>query len=82
MAEIQTKDCTATYRDDEETKQAVFEKVIGFFAEYQSFSGESVMQNDDTQINAPALLAEIADEILHFNVEWKDDGDSADVEEA
>jgi len=73
MKTIETKDCIVKYKDDKATKQAVFDKVVGFFLEHESFSGESIMQADDPRIEAPVLLSAIADDILCFDVTWKDD---------
>lgn len=69
---FETDDCKVTFNSGPETKEAVFNKIIEWFKEYQSFSGECICQSDDPQIYAPQLLGEIADEILKFEVEYKE----------
>lgn len=71
MGTVDTENYVGTYRDDEATKQAVFDKVVAFFVKHESFHGECIMQSDDPQIYAPELLAEIADEVMHFEIECK-----------
>jgi len=60
------------YNFDQETKDKIYKKVMDFFTKYESYSGESICQPDNTIINASEVLAEIADEILQFKVEYKD----------
>jgi len=57
-------DQTVTFKTDQATRDAVFEKVVAFFLEQESFSGEALQQNDDPQIAAPGLLGEIADQLM------------------
>lgn len=64
--------CTVTFEDDEATRDAVFEAVVGFFFINQLFSGESLCQSDTTYEEAPDLLSTLADDILQFNVTWED----------
>ncbi len=68
---IETKDFTVKFNDDEETKQKVFNNLLEFYAKHEAFSGESICQSDDPQIEAPELLSEIADNIFQFKVDWK-----------
>lgn len=60
-----------TYLDDEATKQAVFDRVMAYFTKHQAFDGESIHQRDSTTIDAPCVLAYIADNIIRFQVEYK-----------
>lgn len=64
---------TITYNNDSATRDAVFEKVLAWFIEVESFSGECVMQSDVCQIEAPDLLAKLADDFFEFDVEYDED---------
>lgn len=64
---------TVTYKDDQATKDAVFEKLLAWFFKHQAFSGESIMQTDAPQIEAPVLLSDIAEDIIQFDDTWDDD---------
>ncbi len=63
------------YKDDPETKELVFQKVVNYFVDHQCFFGESVFQNDEVQLDAPEFLSELADEYLKFEVLSIDDND-------
>lgn len=69
-------DCVVQYKDDKQTRDAVFNAVLEFFFKHKSFSGESIMQMDNPQIDAPVVLSEIADNIMGF--EWEYDWDKKD----
>lgn len=64
---------TVSYNDDQQTKDAVFEKLLAWFFEQESFFGESIIQNDSPTLGAPVLLSDIADDILQFNIDWEDE---------
>ena len=69
MRTIKTKNCIVTFSEEPSVKDAVFEAVVKFFVDHESFNGESIMQNDNPQMDSPVLLADIADDVLKFNVE-------------
>ncbi len=73
MAIIETDDVIVEYDDSDSVKQAVFDRVLEYFKEFESFHGESICQRDDTIIDAPYVLSDIADDILKFKVTYKDD---------
>jgi len=70
MATQKINDVTITYKDDQATKEAVFKKVVDWFMDQETFSGESLMQSDAPQLEAPVLLSDLADDILQFKVVW------------
>lgn len=70
---IKLKDMKVTFQDDPETHKTVYNLVLNWYLKHQAFSGESIMQNDDTQIEAPVLLSDLADDVFNFDVEWDDD---------
>lgn len=61
-----------TYSDDDATKQAVFDRVIAYFKKHDAYSGETIFQMDNPIFNAPSVLADIADNIIKFDVEYKE----------
>ena len=72
MKTIETKDYIAEYSDNNQIKQAVFNRVIKYFKTCEAFQGESIYQNDDAQIDAIEVMSDIADDILKFKVTWKE----------
>lgn len=69
--EIYNGDCKVTYDDSEVNNALVVEKIIEFCKTYNISCGESAVQSDDPQIEAVHLLAEIIDDVLNFETEWK-----------
>lgn len=61
------------YQDDQATRDAVYEKVLDWFIQVETFSGEGVMQNDTPLLEAPQLLVDLADDIFQFDVKWEGD---------
>ena len=72
MRTVETKNCIVTFPDDQATRDAVFELVVKFFLDHETFSGESAMQCDAPQIDAPQLLCDLVDDILKFKVDYKE----------
>jgi hypothetical protein len=71
MTQIHSDEYVLAYKDDEATKQALFDKVIGFLREHECFSGESYAQADAPQIGAMDLMVEIIDDVLEVKATWK-----------
>lgn len=71
MAQLETKHLRVTYKDDAATKEAVFQRVMAYFVKHEAFFGESIQQRDATIIAAPDVLADIADDIIGFEIEEK-----------
>jgi len=67
---IQTEDYKVTYEDTPEVRDAVFERVMKYFKEYECFAGEVIHQSDDPLIYAPNVMSDIADDIIKFK--WED----------
>lgn len=72
MPTIDQEFMRVTYLDDEATKQAVFDRVMAYFTKHQAFDGEGIHLRDSTTIDAPCVLADIADNIIKFQVEYKE----------
>lgn len=67
---------TVTFDDSREVRDKVFDALIeNFYMRFCSFHGESIMQGDEPQIHAPEVLADIADEILKFDVRYEGEDD-------
>lgn len=71
--QIEANEYTLSYQDSEKVRDAVYQAVLDWFVKHESFSGESIMQMDDPIIDAPVLLSNIADNIMDFEVDWKDE---------
>lgn len=62
---------TMSIEDTQELRDEVFKTILDFFLEYECFHGEGIYQSDTPQIEAPELLANLADKVFKFKVEWK-----------
>ncbi len=70
MPTLQFDDYTVTYEDSQEIKDKVFERVMEYYRKHEQFIGEGIMQCDDPIIDAPNVLADIADDIIQFKVKY------------
>jgi len=68
---IETDWCVASFDLTEEKKDAIVARVLEFYRKHQSFHGESICQSDGPIMDGYCVLAEIADNILKFEVEMK-----------
>ena len=62
--------CTVSYNSGQETKDALFDKMLKWFMDQESFSGECIQQSDGPQVDGPVLLSEIADDIFQFDANY------------
>ena len=69
---IDTDDYTLKYDDSEVARDRVFKMLLDWFKETEMFNGESLCQSDQTYIDAPGLLADIAEKGFKFKVTWKE----------
>ena len=70
---IQKEEIRITFNETEELKQAVYDRALKFYLDMESFCGESIMQSDDPQIEAPITMSDIADDLFKFDVEYIED---------
>lgn len=63
-------DRAVVFRNNQGIRDAVFNALIDWYFKHKSFSGESIVQCDDPSIDAPNILADIADDIIKFDVRW------------
>lgn len=57
-----------SYLATQETKDEIFKKIIDWIRERDAWSGEMICQDDNCQIDAPVLLADIVDDILQIEI--------------
>lgn len=69
---IETETYVVSYEDNDEIKQKVFDRVMKYFIKHESFHGECIMQMDNPIIDAPSVMADIADDIMKFKVVCND----------
>lgn len=63
-----------SYEDNPEVHKKVFEYLMeNYFKKYNCFFGEGIMQSDDPQIYAPQVMANIADDIVKFEISYEDE---------
>lgn len=71
--QIETEDSIITFEDTPEIHTKVFDELINnYFKKYDAFIGEVILQSDEPIIEAPHVLATIADKIIKFNVKNKE----------
>lgn len=63
-------DSSVVFKDNQKIRDAVFIALIDWYFKHQSFSGEEIIQCDGPLIDAPNVLADIADDIIKFDVRW------------
>lgn len=61
-------DRIVTYSQSQDVKNAVFDRLIDWYFIHGSFNGGSIIQCDDLSIDAFNVLAQIADDIIQFDV--------------
>lgn len=64
--------CIIKYEDTPETREKLTKRLLEFFFYTHAFSGESIYQSDMPQLEAPELLADIADNIFKFDCKWEE----------
>lgn len=61
-----------TFDDCPEIHKRVFDRLLErYFLKHDAFCGDTIMQCDNPQIEAAPILAEIVDEVIKFEVEYK-----------
>lgn len=70
---IVKEDMIIKFDASQETKDKVFSRLIAFYLEHESFSGECIQQSDGPLIDAPYVLSDLADDVICFDVEYIDD---------
>lgn len=68
---FETPDAIVIINVTENMKEKVFTAVLAFVLKNSCWSGESVMQRDTPQIEAPELVAGIVDNILKPKVHYE-----------
>lgn len=69
---IETDDYIVRFMSNDSVKEMIFDALIGWYKKHEAFSGESICQCDGPTIDATTILSDIADNIIAFDVEWKD----------
>lgn len=69
----ETDDAVVSYEDTKELRDKVFEAVMDYYFKYNAFTGETICQMDDPIIEAHVVFAEIADDIIKFDIVYKED---------
>lgn len=64
-------DAITKYTETEDKRQLVWNRLISFCQEHNSYTGEA-MQTDDFVIDAPQFVADLIDEVIRFDTKFKD----------
>lgn len=65
-------DATVTYEDTPEQHKAVFDHVVAWFMTHGCFKGEGIMQCEAPQLSALDMIAELADDVIKFQVAYSE----------
>lgn len=66
------EDFTLFYDDSPEAKERVFQIALKWFKKLDHFNGESLQQCDNTHVEAPQMLTELAEEGFCFVKDWNE----------
>ncbi len=75
-------DCGDHYLDidwddlENEDVSNIVADLITWYIKHTAFTGEAILQNDDCTIDAPDILAHIADNYINFKVDITEKGDN------
>ena len=63
---ILLKQGEVSFEETPELKEEVYQRVLAWYVKHDSFLGESIMQSDNPQIDAPVFLSDLADDVFKF----------------
>lgn len=69
---IQKDGYRVLYQDTPEIREKVFARVMQYFKEHDTYTGEGIHQTDNCIIDAPNVMSDIADDILECRHEEDD----------
>ncbi len=72
METHETSEYTCNFDDSEEAKNHIYAKLLDWFQKHELYTGEAIVQSDIAQIEAPDLMAFLAEEGFKFDVTWKE----------
>lgn len=66
-------DAEITIKINKEKRKKVIKALLTWMEKYNAYSGEMIAQDDNCQIYSSVLIADIVDDILKPELEWKDE---------
>lgn len=63
---------TVKYKITDKMKDKIIHRLLEYYNK-NCHSGESIHHNDDSILESPSVLSDIADNIIHFKEEWDND---------
>lgn len=64
------EDCQLTYDDSPEAHKRIYDMMLKWFKEMGRFSGDSIHQSDECDIQAPYILTDVAEEGFRFETTY------------
>ena len=64
-------DMIVTHENSPEMRDELYARLLDWFQKHK-YTGEAIMQDDDSTIDAAPFLAELADEVFKFTVTYKE----------
>jgi len=68
--ELKFDGVTVSFLDSDRLRQVIADRVYRYFSENKVCSGEQIIQSEDAFVGASVLLAEIADDVMNFSVQY------------
>lgn len=72
MKTIKTDNYVVTIDDSQEVKDAIFERLIKFGLQHDAWTGESIFQSDEPNIDSVSVMCEIFDDIMKSDITWNE----------
>lgn len=70
--QFEDEDVIVTYDASPEAKERVFQIALKAFKKLEHYHGESICQSDNTYVEAPGILTDIAEKGFKFKTKWKE----------
>lgn len=68
---IKVNDYFVQFEETPQLKEEVFERCLNWFIKHKAFAGEVIMQSDEPLIDAPDLMADLADDVFKFEYKYE-----------
>lgn len=68
---VENDELSVSYYDSQVARNMLYNKILKWFLDNEMFDGESIVQSDVINIDAPDFFAELANDIFKFKVNYK-----------
>lgn len=71
MKKFETKDYIGTCASGPQVEHELYKTLLEWYKKHEAFSGESICQCDEPELDAKNILSDIAEEVFRFKVKMK-----------